>query len=67
MTSLTIQRRAHIRQLCERRGIRIEPSGPHAFRLLGPDIHIVTTDLALVLPHEVEPRRRPWASWTWAK
>lgn len=67
MTSLTIQRRAHIRQLCEQRGVRIEPSGTHAFRLCGPGIYILTTDLALVLPHEVEPPRRACAAWKWAK
>lgn len=61
MSNLNEQRRAHIRQECEQRGIRIEPLGPRAHRLHGKGIDIITADLASVLPAELEATRKPWA------
>ena len=51
------EHRELIREIARKEGLSIEPAGAHAWRIKGPNVNILTTDLGTVLPHELRPFR----------
>lgn len=55
-------RRQAIREAAERRGLKVDPFGPNAWRIHGKGLDVITTDLAAVEMHELRPPKpgKPW-------
>ncbi|HHW63380.1 MAG TPA: PLP-dependent lyase/thiolase [Rhodocyclaceae bacterium] len=49
------QHRELIREIARKEGLTIEPAGAHALRITGPNVNILTADLATVEPRELRP------------
>lgn len=49
------RRASEVRAVCERRGIRIYDTPGGALRLVGHGVDVITTDLAFVIPSDLQP------------
>lgn len=54
-TDINGRRAGEIRAICEKRGIRIYDTPGGALRLIGQDVDVTTTDLAFVIPSDLQP------------
>jgi len=52
-----MNQRQRVREMCRRRGIRIEQVRPGLYRLRGGGVDLLTTDLRFVGKDDLEPLR----------